>query len=92
VSLDPALILAVLVGVFHASLYVFIRGTGSGRVPIVLLAAILGAWAGDALGGRLAFDVLMIGDFHLLAASIMAWVGIGVSSAVAILGPSVRRA
>jgi hypothetical protein len=92
VSLDPALILSILVGVFHASLYVLIRGTAGGRLLVVVLAAILGAWAGDALGGRLGFSVLMIGDFHLVAASIVAWVGIGLSSAVAVLGPSVRKA
>jgi hypothetical protein len=91
VSLEPALILAILVGVFHASLFVLIRGTAGGRMPILILAAILGAWAGDALADRLGFDVLMIGDFHLLAASVMAWVGIGISSAVAVLGPSMRR-
>ncbi len=91
-SVDPALILSVLVGVFHASLYVLIRGTAGGRLPILLAAAILGAWAGDALADRLGLNVLSIGDFHLVGASIVAWVGIGVSSAVAILGPSERRA
>ena len=90
-SVDPALILAILVGVFHASLYVLIRGSAGGRLLIIVLAAILGAWAGDALGARLGFDALSIGDFHLLAASIVAWIGIGISSAVAILGPSERR-
>lgn len=87
-SVDPALILAILVGVFHASLYVLIRGTAGGRLPIIVAAAILGAWAGDALGDRLGIHVLSIGDFRLLAASVLAWIGIGVSSAVAILGPS----
>ncbi len=90
-SLSPALILAILVGIFHASLFVLIRGTAGGRLAIIMLAAILGAWAGDALADRLAFNVLMIGDFHLLAASIVAWVGIGISAAVAVLGPSLRR-
>jgi hypothetical protein len=89
--IGPALILSILVGIFHASLFVLIRGSAGGRLLIVVVASILGAWAGDALADRLAFDVVMIGDFHLLAASIVAWVGIGVSSAVAILGPSVRR-
>ena len=56
------------------------------------VAAILGAWAGDALGDRLGLEILTIGDFHLLAASIVAWIGIGISSAVAILGPLERRA
>lgn len=91
-SIDPALILSILVGVFHASLFVLIRGSAGGRLPIIIAAAILGAWAGDALGDRLGLDILTIGDFHLLTASIVAWVGIGISSAVAILGPSERRA
>jgi len=87
-SLEPALILAVLVGTFHASLYVLIRGSAGGRLPIIVAAAILGSWAGDALGDRLGVTFVSIGDFRLLAASILAWVGIGVSSAVAALGPS----
>ena len=91
-SLNAALILAILVGVFHASLFVLVRGTAGGRLLVIVLASILGAWAGDALADRLAFDILTIGDFHLLGASIVAWVGIAVSTAVAILGPSERRA
>ena len=91
-SLDPALIFAILVGVFHAALYVLIRGNAGGRLPIVVIASILGAWAGDALADRLGWDLLTIGDFHLVAASVVAWVGIGISSAVAILGPTERRA
>jgi hypothetical protein len=91
VSLGPALLLAILVGLFHASLYVLIRGNAGGRLPIIVLASILGAWAGDALGGRLGINLLTVGDFNLLAASVVAWIGIGISSAVAILGPSVRK-
>jgi hypothetical membrane protein len=88
VSLEPAIILAILVGVFHASLYVLIRGSAGGRLPIIVAAAILGAWAGDALGDRMGVTIFSIGDFRLVAASVLAWVGIGISSAVAILGPS----
>jgi len=91
VSLEPAPILAILVGIFHASLFVLVRGSGGGRLPFVIIASILGAWAGDAIGDRLGFDILTIGDFHLLAASIVAWIGIGISSAVVLLGPAVRR-
>ena len=86
--LDPALLLAILVGIFHASLYVLIRGSVGVRLPIVVAAAILGAWAGDALGDRLGVTLFSMGDFRLVAASILAWVGIGISSAVATLGPS----
>ena len=72
-AIGPALILGALVGVFHAALYVLIRGTAGGRLPLLIVAAVLGAWAGDALEGRLGFDVLVIGEFHLIGASVAAW-------------------
>ena len=90
-SLEPSLVLSVLVGIFHAALSVAIRGSAGGRLPLLIAAAILGAWAGDAIFGRLGIDVLTIGDYHLLGASILAWVGIGLVSVVAVLGPTVER-
>lgn len=83
--------MSVLLGIFHAALSVAIRGTAGGRLPALVAAAILGAWAGDAIFGRLGIDVLTIGDYHLLGASIVAWVGIGLVSVVAVLGPSAPR-
>jgi hypothetical protein len=88
VTLEPALILSVLVGTFHASLSVLVRGSAGGRLPAVVIAAILGAWAGDALMDRIGLDVLTIGDYHLIGASILAWVGIALVSVVSILGPT----
>jgi hypothetical protein len=55
---------------------------------LVFVAAALGAWAGDATGGRLGIDPLRIGDFHLIAASVVAWAGIGFVLVLSILGPS----
>ncbi len=89
-SVDPSLVLSVLVGAFHAALSVLIRGTAGGRLPAIVLAAVLGAWAGDAISGRLGLEVLTIGDYHLLGASLLAWVGIGLVSVVAVLGPGIR--
>ena len=87
-SLEPSLILSVLVGSFHAALSVLLRGSAGGRLPAVVVAAMLGAWAGDALMDRLGLDVLTIGDYHLIGASVLAWVGIALVSIVSILGPS----
>lgn len=87
-SVDPSLILSVLVGIFHAALSVLIRGSAGGRLPAVVVAAMLGAWAGDALMDRLGLDVLTIGDYHLIGASVLAWVGIALVSIVSILGPT----
>lgn len=91
-SIGPAPVFALLVGLFHTSLYVFIRGTGGGQVPLLLLAAALGAWAGDAIGARLGIDLLRYGDFRLLTASVVAWVGILLTAVAVILGPSRKRA
>lgn len=90
-AIGPALVLGALVGIFHASLYVLIRGSAGGRLPLLIVAAVLGAWAGDALADRLGFDLLVIGDFHLIGASIAAWIGLAVVSVIAVLGPSERR-
>jgi hypothetical protein len=89
--IGPAPVLALLVGVFHTALFVAIRGSGGGQLPLLLLAAFLGAWAGDAIGSRLGIDLLRIGDFRLVASSLTAWLGLGVVSVVAVLGPSRRQ-
>jgi hypothetical protein len=90
--IGPAPILAILVGIFHTGLYVLLRGSAGGQLPLLLIAAVLGAWAGDALGARLGIDVLRIGDFRLLSASAVAWIGIGFVSVVATLGPTRTKA
>ena len=89
--MGPGPILAILVGMFHTALYVAIRGDAGGRLPLTLLAAILGAWAGDAIGGRLGISFLTIGDFQLLTASLLSWVGIAFVAVVATLGPQARN-
>ena len=90
-SVEPSLVLSILVGIFHAALSVVIRGSAGGRLPLIVVAAILGAWAGDTLMDRLGIDVLTIGDYHLVGASVLAWVGIAIVSAVAVLGPASER-
>ena len=57
------------------------------QIPGVVLAAALGAWAGDATAGRLGVDPIHIGDFHVIAASVVAWAGILFVVVLSILGP-----
>jgi hypothetical protein len=83
----PAIVLAAVLAVIHVSIYVLVRGRVGARLPFVLLAAFLGAWAGDAIAARANVDPLRIGDFHVLAASILAWAGIAFVAVVAILAP-----
>jgi len=85
--ISPALVLSVIVGLFHVSAYVFIRGRAGARLPLLIVAAILGAWAGDTVGARLAIDPIRIGEFNLLSASFVAWLAIGLVAIVAVLVP-----
>ena len=55
---------------------------------LVFVAAALGAWAGDATGGRLGLDPVHIGDFHVISASVVAWAGIAFVLVLSILGPA----
>ncbi len=89
-TLGPAPILALLIGIAHVSVYVLIRGSAGQRLPWLMAAAFLGAWAGDALAGRLGLDPVRIGDFHLVGASVLAWVGIAAVAIIAVLGPGSR--
>lgn len=90
-ALGPAPVLALLVGGFHTALFVFLRDRTGVRVLIVLAAAVLGAWAGDAVGARLGFDVFRIGDFHPVSASVLAWAGIAFAAVTSVLGPEARE-
>lgn len=86
--ISPSLVLSVLVGVFWTGAYVLLRNSAGGRLPLVAIAAVLGAWAGDALGARLGFDVLRIGDYRLVAASLVSCAGIALVTLIAVLGPT----
>lgn len=90
-ELGPAPVLAILVGLFHTGVYLLIRGSAGLRLPFVALAGVLGAFAGQQLGARLG-DPLMIGDFGLVWASVVAWLGIILMVAASLLSPSRDRA
>ena len=90
-EIGPAPVLSLILGVIHTALYVLIRGSWRVRLPLVFPAAVLGAYAGQALGGRLG-DPFRVGDFGLLTASVLAWAGILTVALVGILAPGGERA
>jgi hypothetical protein len=91
VTIGPAPVLALLVGSLHACLFIVVRGTGGRRSIVLVAAAVLGAWTGDAIAGRLDLDPVRLGDFHLVAASLVAWVGIALVVTMSSLAPAARR-
>lgn len=76
--LEPAFVLSLVVGAFHSCVYIFVRGRLGWFVPAILAGAVLGALAGQAIGARVG-DLLHIGDYSLLWASALAWLGIGIA-------------
>jgi hypothetical protein len=89
-EVGPAAVLALVVATFHVGVYLLLRGTASLILPIVWLAAFLGAFGGQALALRLG-DPLAIGDFGLAWSSVLAWLGIVLVTAVDQLSPSRDR-
>lgn len=85
----PAIVLSILVGAFHTCLYVVIRGTIGRHLPLTLAAAVLGAFVGH-LVGRLAGDPVQLGDFNVLWASLLSWVGIILVAGLVAIRPSGR--
>lgn len=90
-SIGPAFPLALLLGLVHTGIYVLIRGETGGRLPWTYVAAALGSWAGAAVGAQVGMTFLAIGDFALIPATIVAWLGIGFVAIVATLGPDRRE-
>lgn len=90
-SIAPSLLLALLLGLVHTALYVLIRGESGGRLPLTFVAAVLGSWAGAAVGAQVGMTFLAIGDFALIPASVVAWLGIGFVAIVSTLGPDKRQ-
>jgi len=90
-DIGPAPVLAALVGVGWTAFFVLVRGAAGGRLPFVAVLAAIGAWAGDAIDGRLGLDPVRLGDFHLLAASVGAVTGIALVVLVSVLGPTRQR-
>jgi hypothetical protein len=75
---EPAFVLSLLVGAFHTSVYIFVRGNLGWHIPGVLAGGIIGALVGQAIGARIG-DLLRLGDYSLTWASVLAWVGIGLA-------------
>ncbi len=69
-------------------LFVAIRGTWGRLVPILALVSLVGVVVGDAIGGRTGLELLRIGDFHPLTASIVSQLAMAATVLLGALAPA----
>jgi hypothetical protein len=83
----------LLVGLISLTLYVAIRGRWGREAPALLAASLLGAAAGNFLAALLEFDLLVLGEYHVIGAAIGALLAVTTTGAVATLlaRPAGRR-
>ena len=79
--------LAVFVAAINLFLFVAVRGRWGRLVPALGLASLIGTVLGDAVGGRIGVELLRIGDFHVVAASVAAQVAMLATTLLTALGP-----
>ena len=68
--MTPWLLITVLLAVMNLAGFLVLRGRW-GRVVLVLaVAALVGTAAGDAVGRATGLEILQLGDYHVVAASV----------------------
>jgi hypothetical protein len=86
--MTPWMVLTVLVAAINLMAFTALRGRWDRRLLVLALASVLGTVIGNAIGGRTGLEVVRIGDFHVVAASLGAQLAMLVTDLLAHLGPS----
>lgn len=68
--MTPWLLVTVLLAVINLAAFLVVRGRWGRIVGLLGLASLLGTIGGDAVGSATGLDVLVLGDYHVLAACI----------------------
>ena len=86
--MTPWMVLTVFVAAINLTTFIALRGRWDRRVLFLALASLVGTIVGNAMGGRTGLELVRIGDFHLLAACLVAQVAMLATDLLAQLGPS----
>jgi len=68
--MTPWLLITVLLALINLTAFLAVRGRWGRMVGLLALASLLGTIVGDAVGGATGLNVLVLGDYHVLAACI----------------------
>jgi hypothetical protein len=86
-TLGPWLVWVPLLALVNLFVFLAIRGRWGRLAWVLALASVVGVVIGDLVGGAIGFDLLRIGDMHVLAASIVAQLLMLAVTLLSALGP-----
>lgn len=70
--MGPWLLLAIMIAAINLFAFIAVRGRWGRIVPILALAALGGTLVGNVIGQRTGLELIEVGDFHVVAASVIA--------------------
>jgi hypothetical protein len=86
--MTPWLVLTAFVAAMNLAAFIAFRGRWDRFVPVLLVASVIGTILGNAIGERTGVELVRIGDFHVIVASIGAQLSMLVATLLTQLGPS----
>ncbi len=86
--MSPWLVLVAFISAINLAAFIALRGRWDRLLPALAVAAVAGTVAGNAIGQRTGLELFRIGDFNVVAASVIAQLAMLVVSLLAHLGPS----
>ena len=85
--MGPWIVLAAFVAAINLFVFIALRGRWGRIVLVLALASLVGTVAGNAIGQRTGLEVLRIGDFHVIAASVAAQLAMLAVALLSAIGP-----
>lgn len=85
--MTPWLVLTAFTAALNLLAFVWVRGRWGRIVPFLALASLAGTIVGNAVGTRVGLDLLSIGDFRLLAATVVAQLAMLAVVLLSAMGP-----
>jgi hypothetical protein len=86
--MTPWMVLVAFVAAINLTAFTALRGKWDRRFFLLGLASLLGTVAGNAIGARTGLEVVRIGDFNLVAASLAAQLAMLGTDLLGHLGPT----
>jgi hypothetical protein len=70
--MGPWAVLVAMIAAINLFAFIAVRGRWGRIVPLLAVAALVGTAAGNAIGQRTGLEIFRLGDFHVIAASVVA--------------------